>query len=115
VSQIVACTATADQSTLQEIRHCLGMQDSTKVIAMPIYRHNLSLHVVHKHPREGEVDLVRAVRLSRAERVLVFCRKRDEAARVSELLTQNAIRCTSYHSAVEDRQGVLKAFSEGAR
>jgi superfamily II DNA/RNA helicase len=91
------------------------MHDSTIVISMPIYRQNLSLYIVDKHPREGEADLVRAIRLSLAERVLVFCRKRDEATRVSDLLTQNQITSTTYHSAVADRVGVLKAFSEGAR
>lgn len=114
MSQIVACTATADRNTLREIKACLGMKESTVLVSMPIYRHNLSLYVTNKHPREGEVDLVRAIRSSCAPRVLVFCRKREETQRVVKLLTQNDISATFYHSAVADREAVLQTFASGA-
>jgi ATP-dependent DNA helicase RecQ len=113
VSQVVACTATANRTILNEVQRCLGMHEAV-VVSMPIRRPNLSLFVTRKHPRASESDLIRSIHLSTAKRVLVFCRKRDETERVKQLLTQNGISASAYHGALEDRMESLWQFSSGA-
>jgi superfamily II DNA helicase RecQ len=113
VTQIVACTATADPSTLSEIRRCLGLAENTAVIGMTMCRPNLSLVVLRKHPRTSESELVNCIRRSSAERVLIFCQKRDETQRLVDLLTRNDLSSTVYHSGVMDRPEALNAFMSG--
>jgi superfamily II DNA helicase RecQ len=73
------------------------------------------LFVVRKHPRTAEGDLVRSIRYSSAQRVVVFCHKRDETQRLVNLLTGNDIGASCYHSGVSDRTEVLQAFLSGTR
>jgi superfamily II DNA helicase RecQ len=113
VTQIVACTATADQRTLSEARRCLRMAENTAVIAMTMSRPNLSLVVLGKHPRTSESELVNCIRRSSAERVLIFCQKRDETQRLVDLLTQNDVSSSVYHSGVTDRPEALHTFVSG--
>lgn len=114
VSQVVACTATADSSTLYEIQRCLGMHASAVVISMPIRRPNLCLFVTQKTPRACESDLVRVIQCSSAQRVLVFCHKRAETERVAALLAQNAISASVYHGGVANREEPMRDFLSGA-
>jgi superfamily II DNA helicase RecQ len=111
-SQFVACTATADEHTRQEIMSCLGM-DSPVVVCMPLLRDNMSLFVTRKHPRGCERDLVLALRTSSASRVLVFCRTCDETERLSKLLGQNGLRALPYHSCIQRREEALQQFQQG--
>jgi superfamily II DNA helicase RecQ len=111
-SQIVACTATADHGTLAEIQTCLAMQNPI-VISMAMHRPNLSLFVARKHSRTAEADIVKCIRCSSAERVLVFCQRRNETERLVQLLTQNDISASVYHSAVSDRPEALRTFLSG--
>jgi superfamily II DNA helicase RecQ len=113
VTQIVACTATADEYTVQQIQQCLGMQDNTVIISMPIRRENLSFYIVRKHTRTCECDLIQTIRRSSAQRVLLFCRKRDETERVAKLMTRNDVKASVYHSALVDRSKSLQAFVSG--
>jgi ATP-dependent DNA helicase RecQ len=88
------------------------MNDCT-VITMPIRRPNLSLHVTRKHPRQSEEDLVTTIRMSTAQLVLDFCRKREETERIAELLRRNDVTAMTYHSEVDDRAQALEYILSG--
>jgi superfamily II DNA helicase RecQ len=110
--QFVACTATADEHTREEIASCLGLNSPT-VVCMPLLRHNMSIFVTRKHPAASERDLVLALRRSSACRVLLFCRTCAETERVSKLLRQNDLPAVPYHSRVQNREQALQRFREG--
>lgn len=111
-SQFVACTATADERTRQQIVDTLGMA-APEIVSMPVSRHNMSLFVARKHPRSSEADLVQLLRRSSATHVLVFCRKRDETARMCKVLSENSIAALAYHSGMQDRETALRRFQTG--
>jgi ATP-dependent DNA helicase RecQ len=113
-NQFVACTATADDPTRQEIVNTLGLKNPD-VLTMPLRRENMSLFVTRKHPRSCEADLVHALRRSTAVKVLVFCHMRDEAERVSKMLRNNEISALAYHSAIADREAAVTQFESGVR
>jgi ATP-dependent DNA helicase RecQ len=110
--QLVACTATADEPTRMQIIQTLALKDPL-VISMLVRRENMSIFVTRKHPRSCEADLVHSLRRSTALKVLVFCRKRDEAEHVSKLLNKNGISAVAYHSAIDDREGTIRQFESG--
>jgi superfamily II DNA helicase RecQ len=113
-NQIVACTATADEPTREQIFTTLQMRNP-KIVSMDSRRENMSLFVTRKHPRSCEADLVHALRRSTAAKALVFCRMRDEADRVSKMLIANKISSIAYHSAIPDREGALEQFQSGVQ
>jgi hypothetical protein len=112
VEQIVACTATADRSTLAEIQRCLGLQTCV-VVCMPIAKPNASIFLTRKHVKAAEGNLVRTLQRSNAQQVLLFCRKRSETERMASVLQMNAITASAYHSAVPDRSSVMQDFVSG--
>jgi superfamily II DNA/RNA helicase len=80
---------------------------------MPVRRRNMSNFIVREQPPQAEIDLVRFVRSSASERVLVFCRKREETERVAELFERDAVRAAPYHSTIPDRAQALASFVSG--
>jgi ATP-dependent DNA helicase RecQ len=112
VKQVVCCTASADSATVDEIKTCLRMENP-EIISMPVRRPDLFLFVVRKHPRQAQTDLVRLVRSRNSERVLVFCRKRDETEEVAQLFQRNGLTAVPYHSGIPDRAATIASFESG--
>lgn len=112
VEQIVACTATADRRTLAEVQSCLGLQRCV-VVSMPIARCNASIFITRKHYKSAEANLVRTLRRSTAQQVLLLCRKKDETERMAAALQSNEIAAAAYHSDAPDRDLVMQSFDSG--
>jgi ATP-dependent DNA helicase RecQ len=112
-SQMVACTATATESTAAEILECLHMQ-AAACIRMPMMKNNLHLAVCGKGSgRSASERLVRVLRTSTAQQAIVFCGRRDETERVAKLLQGNGLNAAAYHAGLENRHGIEESVRAG--
>jgi ATP-dependent DNA helicase RecQ len=107
---IMACTATADPETRDDIRRRLGLQDA------PVYvtgfdRPNIRYTVVEK--REPLHQLIRFLAAHDGDSGIIYCLSRKRTEEVAEKLRAHGIDAAAYHAGLPaaERRRVQDAFA----
>jgi superfamily II DNA helicase RecQ len=111
--QLVGCTATANEGAVEDISAYLKMHRPT-VIRMPVVKSNLHICITEKgNSKQAEVSLVRMLRMSTSQTVIVFCCERKVCEHVTRLLCKNGLTAEAYHAGVKEREAVERRTRSG--
>ena len=103
--------ATADTSTICDIKNLLQMNDS-KVFRHSFNRPNLSINVFEKSPNAIK-DVVALIKQSFSNDTdILYCRTKKECESVHKSLSDNGLKAMVYHSAIKEtkKEKVLQAW-----
>jgi len=110
VVPILACTATADPETRQDVRERLGLADAP-VFVTGFDRPNIRYTVVDK--REPLQQLTGFLRAHEGESGIVYCLSRKRTEEVAGKLRAHGVRADAYHAGLpaDERRRVQDAFA----
>ena len=106
----LACTATADERTRQEIVTSLGLT-AGRIFVTGFDRPNIQYRVVQKNnPRRQLLDLLRDEHPGDAG--IVYCLSRKRVEQIAEYLTREGVRALPYHAGMgkKDREANQRIF-----
>lgn len=92
---ILALTATATESVLDDIRKYLSLGKETKVFRKSFHRENLHYRVVGT---ENKYSLLLDTLEQSTDSTIVYVRSRKQTQEISNFLIQNNLSCTFYHA-----------------
>jgi ATP-dependent DNA helicase RecQ len=107
---IIACTATADPETRDDVRLRLGLADAA-VYVTGFDRPNIRYTVVEK--REPLHQLLRFLAVHEGESGIVYCLSRKRTEEVAEKLRAHGVEAAAYHAGLpaDERRRVQDAFA----
>ena len=107
---IMACTATADPETRDDVRLRLGLADAA-VYVTGFDRPNIRYTVVEK--REPLHQLLQFLALHEGESGIVYCLSRKRTEEVAEKLRAHGVEAAAYHAGLpaDERRRVQDAFA----
>ena len=107
---IMACTATADPETRDDVRLRLGLADAA-VYVTGFDRPNIRYTVVEK--REPLHQLVQFLTVHEGESGIVYCLSRKRTEEVAEKLRAHGVEAAAYHAGLpaDERRRVQDAFA----
>ena len=96
---ILALTATATEKTIEDIKLTLNINDAN-LIKSSFYRENLNINVVRKYELSNDLneifDLIN--KLNDTDRVIIYCKTKDETDNFAVKLKEKGIKSKSYHA-----------------
>ncbi|HSX13572.1 MAG TPA: RecQ family ATP-dependent DNA helicase [Chlamydiales bacterium] len=109
---ILALTASATTSTIQDICETLVVKDP-KIVLGPFFRNNLSIRLESRYDLNKQ--LMDLLSRHRGETGIIYCEQRSEVDEMHELLSASGVRCKKYHAGMpgNERTDVLNLFLNG--
>lgn len=115
---VLALTSTATPDTLQDIREQLRIEDDNSLLFREsLARTDLRYEIEErpKEPRQAMRKLIAELEVDSGAAAIVYCRKRDDCARLARELHYLGIRARAYHGvkSTEERDEILRSFLLG--
>ena len=109
---ILALTATATKKIQTDICDILNLDDPIFVTSS-FDRPNLYISISEKTKNTFDVKIRALLKLYKGEKVLIYCKSRNDCDKVAQDIKLLGYKCDSYHSQKKNRDEIQDSFTNG--